>query len=62
MSECVKVMVRARPMNQREKNEGSRMCVTIDAKTNQVILNKPSDPSEVPKAFAYDAVYDWNSN
>ena len=38
------------------------MCVTIDSKTNQVILNKPSDPSEVPKAFAYDAVYDWNSN
>ena len=37
------------------------MCVECDKKTNQVILSKPSDPGEVPKAFTYDAVYDWNS-
>ncbi len=41
---------------------GSRVCVVCDKKTNQVILSKPSDPSEVQKAFTYDAVYDWNSS
>ncbi|CDW81221.1 kinesin motor domain containing protein [Stylonychia lemnae] len=61
MSETVKVMVRARPINKREIAEGSRLCVECDRKTNQVILKKPSDPSEMPKAFTYDSCYDWNS-
>ena len=25
-------------------------------------MSKPKDPSEVPKAFSFDAVYDWNSS
>ena len=33
-SECVKVMVRARPINQREINEGSKMCIEIDKRVN----------------------------
>ena len=38
MSEAVKVMVRARPMNQREFNEGSKICVEIDKRVNQIII------------------------
>ena len=41
---------------------GSRLCVESDKKLNQVILSKPKDPSEVPKAFSFDSVYDWNSS
>ena len=41
--ECVQVMVRVRPMNTKEKNNGSVNCVEIDKGTNQVILRTPSD-------------------
>lgn len=59
MSECVKVMVRARPINQREINEGTKCCIEIDKKFNQVVIKKgPGDE----KAFTYDAVYDWTSS
>jgi len=60
-TECVKVMVRCRPMNSKEKQGGSKMCVSVDASINQVVLKKLSDSSEIPKAFTYDAVYDWSS-
>lgn len=58
MSECVKVMVRARPINQREINEGTKLCIEVDKKVNQVIISKDKEH----KVFTYDAVYDWNSN
>jgi kinesin family protein 3/17 len=31
-SECVKVIVRVRPFNQKEKDNGSKPCVNIDEK------------------------------
>ncbi len=37
---------------------GSKMCIQIDKKLNQVIIRK--SPGE-EKAFTYDSVYDWNS-
>ena len=39
----------------------SKTCVQINNKVNQVVLFKPDDKSEVPKAFTFDAVYDWES-
>ena len=36
--ECVKVMVRCRPMNQNEKNNGSTNVIDIDKSVNQVII------------------------
>lgn len=38
MSECVKVMVRARPINQREKNEGKYQIDTIYLK-NKILIH-----------------------
>jgi len=32
-SECVKVMVRVRPMNDKERRENSKSCVVVDRKT-----------------------------
>ena len=38
---------------------GTKICVEIDKKVNQVIIKKgPGDE----KAFSFDAVYDWTSN
>jgi len=48
--ECVKVMVRARPMNTKEKNAGSEKCIEIDKAVNSVILHsKGQDGSGEPR-------------
>lgn len=36
---------------------GTKLCIEVDKKVNQVIISKNGDQ----KAFTYDAVYDWNS-
>ena len=59
-SECVKVMVRVRPMNKNEMNKGCKSVTDVDAKYNQISLMKP-ETSEISKLFAYDAVYDTDS-
>lgn len=38
-TECVQVMVRMRPMNSREKGNGSKQCIKIDKSLNQVIIS-----------------------
>ena len=43
--ECVKVMVRCRPFNSKEKGNGSKNCVVVDN----------------GRGFTYDAVYGENS-
>lgn len=57
--ECVKVMVRARPMNTKERNNGSDKCIEIDKSVNSVILH--SKETGEPRQFTFDAVYDENS-
>ena len=39
-SECVKVVVRVRPFNQKEKDNNSKPCVNADEKLNVVELIK----------------------
>jgi len=36
--ECVKVMVRCRPFNSKEKANGSRNCVVVEKDINQIVL------------------------
>ena len=45
-SECVQVMVRCRPMNTKEKNNGSKACVIIDKSVNSVIVKAPDDKGD----------------
>ncbi len=63
MSECVKVVLRCRPLNSKETAEGRERIVEMDRRAGQVVLHNPKgDANEPPKTFTFDAVYDWNSD
>ena len=59
-SECVKVMVRVRPLNKKEISGGNHEVVSVDTKFNQINLQKPESP-EISKDFAYDSVFGTDS-
>lgn len=59
--ETVRVVVRCRPMSEKEVARGCVPIVNMDAKTGAVNLRCPDRPNEVDKTFTFDAVYDWNS-
>lgn len=58
-SETVKVMVRVRPFNEREKGKGAKNCVEVDAQNCQITLQNLADP-DLQKVFSYDAVFPPN--
>lgn len=58
-SESVKVAVRVRPMNSREKDENSTICVEVDPSTNQISV---SNPKQETKTFQFDYVYPLTSS
>ncbi|XP_023696938.1 kinesin-like protein KIF3B isoform X1 [Paramormyrops kingsleyae] len=61
-SESVKVVVRCRPMNEKEKAANFERVVSIDVKLGQVSVKNPRGTAqEHPKVFTFDSVYDWNS-
>ncbi|XP_078494760.1 kinesin family member 3B [Ciona intestinalis] len=59
-SECVKVVVRCRPLNQKEVEGNHESVVTMDVKSGQVQIKNPKSPNDPPKSFTFDAIYDWN--
>ncbi|XP_030590421.1 kinesin-like protein KIF3B isoform X5 [Archocentrus centrarchus] len=62
-SESVKVVVRCRPMNEKEQAAKYERVISVDVKLGQIIVRNPRESSgnELPKVFTFDAVYDWNS-
>ncbi|MEE6482360.1 hypothetical protein FKM82_013228 [Ascaphus truei] len=56
-SESVRVVVRCRPMNQREKDLNSQAVVTMDSSRGQCFIRKPDAPEETPKQFTFDGAY-----
>ena len=58
-SESVKVMVRVRPMNQREKDKKCKNIVDVDTGAMQITLTNPDD-AETQKVFSFDAVFPQN--
>lgn len=61
-SESVKVVVRCRPMNEKEKAANFGRVVTVDVKLGQVAVKNPRGTAhEHPKVFTFDSVYDSNS-
>ncbi|XP_056873230.1 kinesin-like protein KIF3B isoform X2 [Takifugu flavidus] len=62
-SESVKVVVRCRPVNQREDSSGPPGgIIQMDLRLGQVILRNPrAAASEPQKTFTFDAVYDASS-
>nr|XP_033505225.1 kinesin-like protein KIF3C isoform X1 [Epinephelus lanceolatus] len=62
-SESVKVVVRCRPLNQKDESNGpAGGIIQMDLQLGQVILRNPRAPASEPqKTFTFDAVYDANS-
>lgn len=61
MSEAIKVVVRIRPMNQKEKDRGCTSIITVDSENNQLSLKKPDEPDNV-KSFAFDNLFAEDSH
>ena len=58
-SESVRVVVRCRPMNRKEKEDSRKQTVDFDPKTGTVLLHNPkADKSEAPKQFTFALVFD----
>lgn len=61
MAEAVKVIVRCRPLNQREKDLNCEVVVQMDPAIGQCALSKPGDKSQPPKTFTFDGAYYMDS-
>ncbi|XP_037070963.1 kinesin-like protein KIF3B [Pollicipes pollicipes] len=59
--ETVKVVVRCRPLNQKEIANGFEKTVDIDTKRGQIRLKNPKAENDPPREFTFDAVYDESS-
>ncbi|UJR31559.1 hypothetical protein I4U23_019046 [Adineta vaga] len=57
----IRVIVRCRPMNQREIDLTCRTIISMDTQLNQVLLETIEQRNEPPKQFTFDAVYPENS-
>lgn len=58
--ECVKVVLRCRPMNSTEREAGRKRVVEMNGATGQIRLTNPN-VNEPPKEFTFDGVFDWES-
>ncbi|XP_006145249.1 kinesin-like protein KIF17 isoform X1 [Tupaia chinensis] len=56
-SEAVKVVVRCRPMNQRERELKCQPVVTVDCARGQCFIQNPGAADEPPKQFTFDGAY-----
>jgi len=56
MSETIKVVVRVRPMSQKEKDRGCLSIVQQDEGNNQISIRKPDEEENI-KSFAFDSVF-----
>lgn len=59
--EAVKVVVRSRPLNSREKADKRQIIVSLDMAIGTINIENPHDPSQEPKSFTFDSVYDENT-
>ncbi|KAH9518828.1 Kinesin-like protein kif17 [Bulinus truncatus] len=57
MAETVKVIVRCRPMNQREKSLNCKTVIAMDSSKGQCSIGNPSDSKAPPKMFTFDGAY-----
>lgn len=57
VNDNVKVVVRCRPLNQKEKMMGHKQSVTVDEIRGTITVNKLETPQEPPKTFTFDTVF-----
>ena len=61
-NECIQVVVRCRPFNKKEKDQGCGSIIDIFSEERQVAIKDPSSSSSSqPKSFTFDGAYDENS-
>ena len=60
-NECIKVMVRCRPLNKSEKERGNTSIIQVNHQRNEIVFLQ-SDQPDASKVFTYDAVFDENDN
>ncbi|GIY43071.1 kinesin-like protein KIF17 [Caerostris darwini] len=56
-SETVKVIVRCRPINQRERDLGCKVIINMDSSCGLCSIVNPDDASVPPKSFTFDGAY-----
>ena len=61
MAEAVRVVVRCRPMNKREKDLKCTDVIKIDNKVAQCTIRNPNDKKAPPKSFTFDGSYGTDS-
>lgn len=58
ISDNISVMVRCRPLNEKERQEGATICLRVDSKNqNTLILDTKPDP----KYFRFDSIATENT-
>ncbi|XP_061090698.1 kinesin-like protein KIF3A isoform X2 [Conger conger] len=57
VSDNVKVVVRCRPLNQKEKMMGHKLAVSVDEIRGTITVNKLETSNEPPKTFTFDTVF-----
>lgn len=64
VTQCVQVVVRCRPMDEKEGTRGYMRVVDVFPSRGVVEIRHPRDDpsSDNVKVFTFDAVYDWNSS
>lgn len=58
-NECVRVVIRCRPLSSQEENEGRALGVQVDRENGEILVQKGFD--DMPKRFTFDSVYPMNS-
>uniref|UniRef100_A0A8C1XLW0 Kinesin-like protein n=1 Tax=Cyprinus carpio TaxID=7962 RepID=A0A8C1XLW0_CYPCA len=61
VSDNVKVVVRCRPLNEKEKMMGHKQSVAVDEIRGTITVNKLDMTSEPPKTFTFDTVFSPDS-
>jgi len=56
-AECVKVIVRCRPMNTREKDLKCNCVINMDSERGGCAITNPGDAKAPPKHFTFDGSY-----
>lgn len=57
MSENIRVAVRVRPFNERERKRGAKLVIAMNGQTTYIV--NPDQPKEKPRPYTFDFSY-WS--
>ena len=61
-TECVKVVIRCRPLSGQEVRDSRRVIVKISQDRGEMVITNPKqDSTDTERVFTFDVVYDWTS-